>query len=167
MSDSLYGLRSTWTRPLPGWLVGAFLGAAGRFLIAVSFIYYAFNWGGPFFRTEGGVSLYVLLRTGPLLLISAVLGLVAGGLGGVTRRPILGAAIGGGLSGMFCLGLFVLPANLLIGMSGGGAMDYSDDRSAIVVGLLAMILVGAVAGGVGAASGNRNRTNSDKATSVD
>jgi hypothetical protein len=69
---------------------------------------------------------------------------------------MLGAVIGGGLSGAFCLGLLILPANLAMDLI-GGHKDYSMDRSTIAVGLLAMIFVGAFAGGAGAAVGKRRR----------
>jgi hypothetical protein len=68
---------------------------------------------------------------------------------------------------LFCVGLFVLPANLAIGMSGGGVTDYSKDQAAIATGLLAMILVGAVAGGIGAAVGKSKRIKAEPTAPVD
>jgi hypothetical protein len=139
-----------------GGTVGAILGGVSRLAVALSFLYYVLNWGGPFFRQQGGVS-FIDIVSGyerwPMLLLSTCLGLVAGGVGGATCRPLRGAAIGGGISGLFCVGLFVVPSNLAIGLSGGGVTDYSADQGAIAVGLLGMIVAGALAGGIGALAG--------------
>lgn len=145
--------------PRRGALVGAAVGAAGRLAVALGFVYYVFNWGGPFFRQSEGMSFGELPAASPAMagtfLLSAGLGAFAGGVGGATCRPGLGAVIGALLSGGVCLVLFVLPANLMIGLSGGGVTDCTEDKTAIAVALVAMTLVGAVAGGLGAAAGRR------------
>jgi hypothetical protein len=159
MSDVSSDSRGTGIRPqVVGGVVGAILGTVGRLAVAVSFLIYVSNWGGPFFRNEGRVNTTGLFVS----LISAGFGLVAGGIGGCTCRPLMGAAIGGSLSGMFCLGLFVLPINVLISMSGGGAIDYSEDKAAITTGLLAMTLVGVIAGGLGAAVGKHRKNKTEQ-----
>jgi hypothetical protein len=136
---------------------GALAGAAGRLAVAMGFVYYVFNWGGPFFRQNEGMSLGELLTASPAMagtfLLSAGIGAFAGGVGGATCRPALGAGIGALLSGGGCLVLFVLPANLMIGLSGGGVTDYTEDKTAIAAALAAMTVVGTVAGGLGAAAG--------------
>jgi hypothetical protein len=43
----------------------------------------------------------------------------------------------------------------MMGLSGGGRTDYSTERLATVVGLIAMLAAGALAGGVGATVGKR------------
>lgn len=157
MKGSSSGASVPTTNPALGGAVGALIGAVGRLAVAVSFLYYVLNWGGTFFRQEGGVALGDLLAPGsdkwPFFLLSTGIGVAAGWSGGATCRPALGAVIGAGLSGGLCAGLFVLPANVAIGMSGGGVTDYAQDKTAIMVGLLAMVLVGLVAGGVGGAIG--------------
>jgi hypothetical protein len=161
MRNNSSGSRTKGPTPqLVGAVVGALLGTVGRFVVAGSFLYYVSNWGGPFFRNQGKMSPTLLFGSG----ISAGLGLVVGGIAGYTCRPLLGALIGGSLSGLFCAGLFVLPANTLISMSGGGAIDYSEDKTAISLGFLAMIFVGMLAGGLGGAVGKimRIKAESDR-----
>ncbi len=140
-----------------GGAIGGALGGVGRLAVAVSFLYYVLNWGGPFFRQEDGVS-FVDLALGvewwPMLFLSTCLGVIAGAIGGATCRPIGGTILGGALSGLFCVGLFVAPSHVAIGLSGGGVTDYSADQAVIVVGLVGMILAGAIAGGAGAVVGN-------------
>lgn len=149
--------QSSWTTKglLIGAAAGAVAGSVGRFIVAFSFLYYTMNWGGPFFRTSGGVSAFDLLASKHIgfLLVSASLGLLVGAAGGVTCRPIFGAVISGALSSLFCVGLFVVPANLAISLSGGGFVDYTVDQNTILVGLAVMSLVSAFAGGIGAAIG--------------
>jgi hypothetical protein len=153
MTDPLSGSRSNWSRSLLGGGVGAGIGAVGRFLISVAFVYQLQNSGSSLFHKPDGVTLAAMLTTldnWAFFLTSALVGLIIGGGGGATCRPLLGAALGGGLSGFFCFGLGVLPAHLAIEL---GAADHSKDETTLTIGLLAMIFVGASAGGAGAAAG--------------
>jgi len=134
-------------RLLFGGVVGAALGALGRFLVAASLLHYLRNWGSAYFSfpVRG-----VTHDDWGLVAISAGLGLIVGGISGSTCRPIWGAAVGGGLSGLFCLCLFVLPVNML---HSADSRPSAGDQAAISLGLLAMIFVGVIAGGIGAAAG--------------
>ena len=65
-------------------------GGVLRFLVAVSFLYYVYHWGGPWWG-KGETELHEYRFT----LVSAVIGLFAGGTGGATCRPVLGILLGG------------------------------------------------------------------------
>ncbi|MBW4481747.1 MAG: hypothetical protein KME14_04305 [Tildeniella torsiva UHER 1998/13D] len=136
-------------RPWLGSVVGALIGGVGQYVIAVLFFYYVFNWGGPFFQNHVGVSLPHLVSSYPAWIffgLSAGLGSLGGALGGMTRRLVRGAALGGGTVGLLYLALFVVPINLMIGMSGGGLTDYSTDKRAVALSLVATVVWGAIAG---------------------
>lgn len=166
----LSGSKSTSTNPQLGGAVGAMIGAVGWFLVAVSFEYYRANlvsapntvviWDGrP--RALGGVSFPDFLfsvfsgqQGSSIGFLVAGIGAAVGGIAGRTCRPILGAAIGGGLSGLCCT-FFVLPWYLALHFFPSSEPTASSLKTAIIVGLLAMILVGAIAGGLGAAVGKR------------
>ncbi len=139
-------------RPLSGNVVGAISGSVGQFQCVVFFLHYALNWGGPFFRQDEGVSLLSILFS-PLnwlfFLVFAVLGAVAGAMGGTTRRIVRGAAFSGLMSGLFWLTLLVVPVNLMIGLSGGGMTDSPTDTHELTIALVAAIGVGAIAGSNG------------------
>jgi hypothetical protein len=164
------GSKSNSTNPQLGGAVGAMIGAVGRFLVAVSFAYYHVNLvtAGTVISlpgrqpAAGGVSFSDILFSvfsgqegSSIAFIAAGIGAVVGGIAGRTCRPILGAAIGGGLSGLCCTFFVVLPWNLAFYFSPGSEPTASSLKTAIIVGLLAMILVGAMAGGLGAAVGKR------------
>ncbi|MBE9156317.1 hypothetical protein IQ265_05655 [Nodosilinea sp. LEGE 06152] len=141
-------------RPWLGSVVGALVGGTGQYLITVLFFYYVFNWGGPFFRNHAGVSLPTLLTSDPawrFFGLSAGLGGLGGALGGTTRRLARGAALGGGTIGLLYLALFVVPLNGMIRLSGGGVTDYSTDKQAIALSLVATVVWGAIAGTCAAA----------------
>jgi hypothetical protein len=148
---------------LVGGCVGGVLGAAGRSTVIVLFVYYVSNWGGRFYDgdEEAGATLGEVLtrflfgELGGLLMISALLGLLIGGLSGATCRPLIGGLIGGILSPLPCL-MIVLPANFLMSIStsfGGG--DFQADRFATVGAMFSMIVVGAATGSISAAIGRR------------
>jgi hypothetical protein len=174
MSDIPSRSKSNSTSPLLGGAVGAMIGGVGRFLVAVSFVYYM-QWGkqgGP--QAPGGVSFFDVLfsvfsgqKGSSIFFISASLGVVVGGIAGSTCRPILGAAIGAGLSGLFCTFLVVLPWTLAFQLFPIPNRDDSALKTTITVGLLAMILVGAIAGGLGAAAGKWGRIKAELATTAD
>jgi hypothetical protein len=123
------------------------IGAVARLAVAVSFLVYVSHRAGSWWG--GGHQPY------GLIIISAVAGLIIGGAGGATCRPILGAVLGGALSAAFCLGLFVLPVNAMLSMSGRG--HYPEERTEILVRWVAMTMAGAIAGWAGATVGRRGR----------
>ncbi|MFO0906688.1 MAG: hypothetical protein U0939_27030 [Pirellulales bacterium] len=131
-------------------VVGATAGAAicsvARFVVALAFLYYVSYWGGPWWNGASDMWLAAF--------ISALIGAPIGALAGSTCQPLLGAFVGAGLSGVSCLGLFVLPTELAIGMSHPGGFDRIETLH-VLVGFMAMILAGAAAGGCGAAIGRR------------
>lgn len=51
-------------RSYVGGAVGAVVGGIGRLAVALSFLYYVLNWGGPFFHQQGGVSIEARLILG-------------------------------------------------------------------------------------------------------
>jgi len=120
MSDSLPQARRDETkRPSGrrvGLLVGASLGAVTRFIAAVSYNYYLFNWGGPWFRGNAQGSDVVIMILVPSL-VSAALGLIVGGVAGATCNPRWGTLLGALLSGGIYLGLCVLPTELGLAMN--------------------------------------------------
>ncbi|PSR16198.1 hypothetical protein C8255_19085 [filamentous cyanobacterium CCP3] len=135
-------------------VIGALVGGVGQYLITALFFYYVFNWGGPFFRNHAGVSFADLLTSDPawrFLGLAAGLGGLGGALGGTTRRLVRGAALGGSMAGLLYLALFVVPLNGMIRLSGGGITDYSTDKRAIALSLVATIVWGAIAGTTAAA----------------
>ena len=142
--------------PIRGALMGALVGAIGRPLVVVSVLFYLRAEDAPFVRGTPETQNYYLLI---FSIASACLGLLIGAFAGATCRLGLGALIGAGMSGASCLCLVVLPGNAMIAMSGGGRIDYSKEQMATIVGLLAMIVVGAIAGGVGGAAGKWRRGN--------
>src|SRR4051812_15645085 len=71
------------SNPLLGGLVGALIGGVARLVVALSFLHYVSHRGG-WWRGAGE-------ELSGLVIISAVVGLVAGGAGGATCRPTLGA----------------------------------------------------------------------------
>jgi hypothetical protein len=89
--------------------------------------------------------------------VSALIGLVLGGIAGVTCRPNLGALIGGVLSAGSCLVLFVLPAELALGLAEGAhhRPEYLDVQWQVIIGFIAMTFAGALAGAIGAWAGRR------------
>jgi hypothetical protein len=134
-----------------GALVGAVSGAVLRFLVAVSFLYYVYHWGGPWWG-KGETELHEYRFT----FVSAGIGLVIGGIAGATCRPVLAALLGAVLSAGCCAGLFVVPVGTLIKMSGPNTWDRVETLE-ILGGLLAMTVAGGLAGGIGATVGARTR----------
>ncbi|MGG6241782.1 hypothetical protein ACQ4N7_24415 [Nodosilinea sp. AN01ver1] len=135
--------------PWLGSVVGALMGGVGQYFITALFYYYVFNWGGPFFRNHAGVSFLDLLMSDPawrFLGLAAGIGALGGALGGTTRRLGRGAALGSGTVGLLYLALFVVPLNGMISLSGGGVTDYSTDKQAIALSLVATVVWGAIAG---------------------
>ena len=92
-------------------------------------------------------------------MISGGIGLVVGGVGGVTCKPVLGSLLGAGLSGFSCL-LAWLPIGL---SSNTGPMppesraEWETAQGLYLSAWAAMIAVGAIAGGVGAWIGSRKK----------
>ncbi|MGG6298321.1 hypothetical protein ACQ4M4_28480 [Leptolyngbya sp. AN02str] len=133
--------------------VGAIVGGVSQLLVALLFVYYVLNWGGPFFRQTDGMSLASVLAS-PLSwlfsLVFAGLGAIAGAVGGTTRQILRGAAFSGVMSGLFCITILVIPVNVMLALSGGGLTDYSADKQSLATGLLAFVIVGAIAGAIGA-----------------
>lgn len=164
MSDSLLQARRDETKRPPGWriglLVGASLGAGTRFLAAVSYNYYLFHWGGPWFRGNAQRSDVAIMILAPSV-VSAGLGLIVGGVAGATCRPRWGTLLGALLSGGIYLGLCVLPTEFGLAMNAGqhgGNWGWEQgERLQILLGVIPMLAAGALAGGVGAAVGHRRR----------
>lgn len=129
-----------------GVVAGAIAGAVLRGLVAVGFVFYVSRWGGKWWDGASGM----WIASG----VSAAIGLVVGGLAGWTCRPIAGALLGALLSGGTCFGLFVLPTEVMIGMSHPGGTDRVE-TSEVMGGFAAMIVAGAVAGFIGGMAGWR------------
>ena len=129
-----------------GLIAGLIAGAVARFIVAVAFLYYVSRWGGKWWG--GATDMWLGAFA------SALIGAGVGGLAGLTCRPIWGAALGGLLSGGTCFALFVVPAELMIGMSHPGGFDRVENVE-VLYGFAAMTLAGALAGFIGAAIGQR------------
>lgn len=125
---------------------GAVICAVARTVVALAFLFYVSRWGGKWWSGAGSMFFAAL--------ISGLIGLPIGALAGGTCRPILGTVIGAALSGGVCLTLFVVPTELMIGMSHPGGFDRIETVE-VFGGFAAMIVAGAVAGGIGAAIGRR------------
>lgn len=132
--------------PKRGAIAGAVLMAVARFVVALVFLNYVGRYGGQWWSGAQDMWLGAL--------VSALIGLPIGALAGWTCRPAWGMAIGAALSGGACLALFVVPAELMIGMSHPGGYDRIE-AIVVVYGFAGMILAGAIAGGAGAAIGRR------------
>lgn len=136
-------------RSILGSVVGAISGGVGHLGVAVFFLHYALNWGGPFFRQDGGVRFLSILSS-PLswlfFLVFSLLGVIAGAVGGSTRRIVRGAAVSGVMSGLFWLTLLVVPVNIMIGLSGGGLSNEPTNTPELTIAVLAAVGVGAIAG---------------------
>lgn len=113
---------------LVGAVVGAVLGGLGRVALVIYHL--------------GGVSSDIVA---PLLAVAAI-GIVVGGLAGMTGRPLLGAVVGAALSLLVHLG--TLPVRLMM-----RALQVAGTASMAEVVVLGAV-VGAIAGGVGRAAGN-------------
>lgn len=131
---------------MTGVVAGAVAGAGARFVVALAFLFYVSRWGGMWWDGASGMWLGAF--------VSALIGAAVGGLAGWTCKPILGAALGALLSGGTCFTFFVVPAELMIGMSHPGGFDRVETTE-VLVGFAAMTLAGAVAGFIGAAIGRR------------
>lgn len=129
-----------------GAVAGAAVCAIARTVVALAFLFYVSRWGGRWWSGAGSMFLAAI--------ISGLIGLPIGALAGSTCRPFLGAMIGAALSGGACFGLFVIPTELMIGMSHPGGFDRIETVE-VLGGFAAMIIAGAVAGGIGAAIGRR------------
>lgn len=129
-----------------GAVAGAAICAVARTAVSLAFIIYVSNWGGKWWTGSGSMFLAAI--------ISGLIGLPIGAVAGSTCRPILGSVIGAALSGGSCLTLFVVPTELMIGMSHPGGFDRIETVE-VLGGFGAMIVAGAVAGGIGAAIGRR------------
>lgn len=134
---------------LIGGLVGALTGAFFRFsvAVAVAFLFPKFMGRG---EDEGVVFQELFLHVVPI--ISALVGLVVGGIAGASCRPILGILFGAILSAGCCLGMGVFPALTLA--------QGDESFAFLVAGLAAMTIAGAVAGGIGAWAGRSFPTKS-------
>ena len=131
---------------ITGAITGAAVGAAARFAVALGFLHYVSRWGGKWW--DGAADMWWAA------LASGLIGAGVGGVAGWTCRPLLGALLGGVLSGGTCFGLFVVPTRLMIGMSHPGGSDRVETGE-VIVGFAVMTLAGALAGFVGAAVGRR------------
>lgn len=132
-----------------GFVAGAIAGAVARFAVALAFIIYVSRWGGKWWGD--GTDMWFGA------FVSALIGVGAGGLAGFTCRPVLGAVLGALLSGGSCFALFVVPAELMIGMSHPGGFDRVETVE-VLYGFAAMTLAGALAGFIGATLGRRARS---------
>lgn len=128
-----------------GFFAGAVIGGAGRFV--VTFVWALAVVSPDPHNTELVVSL-----------ISAAIGLAVGGIAGATCRPIFASCIGAGLSGCSCL-LGWLPIHLVPTghMSEEARRAWIDSYGLYWFAFIAMIAVGAIAGGGGAWFGARSR----------
>jgi len=128
---------------------GAVICAIARTAVALAFLFYVSRWGGQWWSGAGSMLFAAI--------ISGLIGLPIGALAGSTCKPLLGTLIGAALSGASCFGLFVVPTELMIGMSHPGGFDRIESVE-VLGGFAAMIVAGAVAGGIGAAIGRRTAT---------
>jgi hypothetical protein len=128
---------------------GAVICAVARFTVTLAFVFYVSRWGGRFWADMESAWFTAI--------ISGVIGLPIGFAAGYTCKPLLGTLIGAALSGGVCLTLFAVPTNLMIAMSYSGDSDRTGTTE-VWVGFLAMIIAGAVSGGIGAAIGRRAGT---------
>jgi hypothetical protein len=110
---------------LIGACVGALVGAGGRAGVAACSLNEA---------SQGGAV---------LVLTAALIGMVLGAFAGATGRPVLGALVGAGLSGLFFLMSFPVVA----------VFDFLGALR--TPSLLLMVAMGALAGGVGGAAARR------------
>ncbi len=135
-------------RYLRGFLAGALIGGVGRFIVT-------FAWALAAFGTEERQQSWLVLP-----LVSGAIGLVVGGACGVTCKPILGALLGAILSGFSCL---LAWAPIAIGHTGPPGSEsraqWETAQSLHLPAVVAMIVVGALAGGVGAWIGSREKGN--------
>ena len=129
-----------------GAIAGAVICAIARTAVALAFLFYVSRWGGKWWSGAGSMFFAAI--------ISGLIGLPIGGLAGSTCKPLLGTLIGAALSGASCFGLFVVPTELMIGMSYPGGFDRIETIE-VFGGFAAMILAGAIAGGIGATIGRR------------
>ena len=125
---------------------GAVICAIARTAVALAFLVYVSRWGGKWWSGAGSM----FLAAG----VSGLIGLPIGALAGSTCKPLLGTLIGAALSGATCFGLFVVPTELMIGMSHPGGFDRIETVE-VFGGFLAMIVAGGVSGAIGAAIGRR------------
>lgn len=129
-----------------GAIAGAVICGIARTVVALGFLFYVSRWGGKWWDGAGSMFLASI--------ISGIIGAGIGALAGSTCKPLLGALIGAGLSGGTCFGLFVLPTELMIGMSHPGGFDRIETVE-VFGGFVAMILAGGFSGALGAAIGKR------------
>jgi hypothetical protein len=127
-------------------IAGAVAGAVARFAVALAFLYYVSRWGGKWW--DGAADMWLGA------FVSGLIGLGVGGLAGATCRPIAGALLGALLSGGTCFAMFVVPAELMIGMSHPGGFDRVENVE-VLYGFAAMTLAGALAGFIGGSAGRR------------
>jgi hypothetical protein len=126
-----------------GTLAGAAFCGIARAGASAAFFCYASHWwdGG------GGWEAAVMPA-----LISGMVGLPMGAVAGWTCQPLMGALFGGASSGASCFCLYIVPAELLLAITKPGGIARFETLEA-VGGLTAMIVAGAIAGGLGAAAG--------------
>jgi hypothetical protein len=132
-----------------GALAGALICATVRAAVTAGFVYCVSHWGGGWWKGADGPGVY------GLALVSGLIGLGIGAPAGATCRTLLGALIGGTLSAASCFGLFVIPTELMIGMSHPGGLDRVETGE-VLAGLAVMTIAGVVSGGLGAAIGARS-----------
>lgn len=136
--------------PLRGFLAGAALGALFRFLVGIGFVFYLIHWGNLFKdMNEDGYW---------FALVSAAIGSVIGGSAAATCRPITGALIGGVLSACSCIGLVFLPWGVAASALARENYPFRAVLMELTGGLVAMTIVGALAGGIGARIGAKGFT---------
>jgi hypothetical protein len=137
--------RPTFVNPIAGGVVGALVGAFLRFVVAILFLWYIEHWGaaGKIVR-EADFNVYELTA------VSALIGLVIGGIAGLTCHPLLGTIVGAIGSGGSCWLLFVVPVGMF-----GRLPDKGGAMTEIFWGWFAMTVAGAIAGGIGATVGRR------------
>lgn len=130
-----------------GSVVGALLGAILRGTVAYWFVYLAHD-GTGFFKDDPGEA------GGWSTVLSTVIGLLVGGIGGATCHPIRGAIISASLSALSCFGLVVAPLGFCFFVI--GQVDRMETLE-LIGGLVVMTIAGGIAGGAGSAVGRRSR----------
>ncbi|MBI1832630.1 MAG: hypothetical protein HYR84_14410 [Planctomycetes bacterium] len=130
-----------------GFVKGAWLGALLRALVTVAYIFCVQ------LASDGALEEVAYW----LAVHSGMIGFNVGGIGGATCNPRQGAILSGTLSGASCLGLVIVPVGLIsLTFPPRESDSVAPLALALLCGTIVMAIVGAIAGGMGAAAGQRS-----------
>jgi hypothetical protein len=146
-----------------GFRVGALSGAVLRILTEIPLLYYASELGNKYgwlerdtaVAQDAGRHVSPVISIGTVLLVSGFIGLLAGGVGGVTCRPLIGALLGGVVSAVIRFRL--LYALVAAAISLAPATRLAPFEAYPTVALMAVVFAGAIAGGFAAFVGRGRR----------